>query len=116
MKNFNQFGKTGGGPKKRFNKFNDGGSRAGKFQSDKQLHEATCESCGKTCGVPFKPNGKKPVYCSLCFKKGNHGESKGDYEKRDFQKPSFFKQESYRKEFDELNRKLDKIMKMLAEK
>ena len=31
------------------------------------LHSAVCAKCGKTCEVPFKPNGKKPVFCKDCF-------------------------------------------------
>jgi CxxC-x17-CxxC domain-containing protein len=32
-----------------------------------EMFEATCASCKKTCEVPFRPNGKKPVYCKDCF-------------------------------------------------
>lgn len=32
-----------------------------------QMHQATCVRCKKFCEVPFKPNGKKPVYCRDCF-------------------------------------------------
>jgi CxxC-x17-CxxC domain-containing protein len=31
------------------------------------MHEAICASCGKTCEVPFRPTGEKPVYCDDCF-------------------------------------------------
>jgi len=31
------------------------------------MHQAVCVSCRKFCEVPFKPNGKKPVYCRDCF-------------------------------------------------
>jgi len=37
----------------------DGGTR--------EMHSATCASCGKACQVPFQPSGEKPVYCSDCF-------------------------------------------------
>ena len=33
------------------------------------LYTATCAACGNSCQVPFKPNGRKPVYCSNCFKR-----------------------------------------------
>ncbi|MFA5954106.1 MAG: CxxC-x17-CxxC domain-containing protein [Patescibacteria group bacterium] len=33
------------------------------------LHPAVCSKCGQDCVVPFKPNGKKPIFCSNCFKK-----------------------------------------------
>lgn len=32
-----------------------------------EMHQATCVACRKFCEVPFKPNGKKPVYCRDCF-------------------------------------------------
>ena len=31
-------------------------------------HKTTCDSCHAMCEVPFKPNGKKPVYCRNCYK------------------------------------------------
>ena len=37
----------------------DGGTR--------EMHSATCATCGKSCQVPFQPSGEKPVYCSDCF-------------------------------------------------
>jgi len=39
----------------------DGGS------GPREMHDATCATCGKGCQVPFKPSGDKPVYCSDCF-------------------------------------------------
>lgn len=37
--------------------------------ASKELFDAECNSCHKRCQVPFRPNGKKPVYCADCFKK-----------------------------------------------
>jgi CxxC-x17-CxxC domain-containing protein len=42
-------------------------------------HDATCADCGKLCKVPFKPNGKKPVYCINCFKKEGNAPEKTGY-------------------------------------
>ena len=42
-----------------------GGSRYS--SGPREMHPATCASCGKDCQVPFKPSGEKPVYCSDCF-------------------------------------------------
>src|SRR5690348_9650861 len=39
-----------------------------------EMFSATCANCGKTCQVPFRPNGKKPVYCKECFAAANGGE------------------------------------------
>ncbi len=34
---------------------------------EREMHEAVCANCGKTCKVPFKPREDRPVYCSECF-------------------------------------------------
>lgn len=33
----------------------------------RQLYEAFCSSCGAQTQVPFKPTGRKPVYCRECM-------------------------------------------------
>lgn len=33
-----------------------------------ELHDAVCQSCGKDFKAPFKPDGKRPVYCKNCLK------------------------------------------------
>jgi len=40
-----------------------GGARDEQFQK----FDAVCSNCGKACQVPFRPDGKKPVYCKNCF-------------------------------------------------
>ncbi len=35
----------------------------------REMHDATCNECGNSCQVPFRPNGRKPVYCTNCFKR-----------------------------------------------
>lgn len=52
-------GKPGFGNKPSF-----GGDRDKK---DVTLFAATCTTCGKSCEVPFRPDGKKPVLCRDCF-------------------------------------------------
>src|SRR5512135_2881953 len=44
------------------------GSRSGGGGA-REMHPATCASCGKQTQVPFLPRGDKPVYCSDCFSK-----------------------------------------------
>lgn len=41
----------------------NGGSNGG----EREMFDAVCASCGKTCKVPFKPRDDRPVYCSDCF-------------------------------------------------
>lgn len=43
------------------------GSRGGYGGGQREMHSATCASCGKEAQVPFVPRGDKPVYCSDCF-------------------------------------------------
>lgn len=31
------------------------------------LYQAICSDCRKSCEVPFKPTGERPVYCKECF-------------------------------------------------
>jgi len=68
---------------------------------DRQMHAATCAECGKRCEVPFRPTNDKPVYCSDCFgggKEKNFGPKKSDQSNE---------------QFEQLNRKLDKILRAL---
>lgn len=95
MKKFSQGGF--GGPKK-FG-FKPGGfNKGGDFGGEKQMFSATCGSCNNDCKVPFKPNGRKPVLCSDCFRKEGGNDSFG--EKRfggsdRFEKPRFGEKRPY---------------------
>jgi CxxC-x17-CxxC domain-containing protein len=57
-----------------------GGQGARGFGGPKEMFEATCAECGNSCQVPFRPNGRKPVFCNDCFKK----EESPRKESRDF--------------------------------
>lgn len=50
--------------------FNDRGS------DRPALFDATCAQCGAACKVPFKPNGRKEVFCSKCFETQGGGASR----------------------------------------
>ncbi len=101
-------------------------SRGGEYVKP-ELFPATCNECGKDCEVPFKPNGRKPVYCRDCFKKDEGGESKsfGDRKPafKKFDRPSFGDKrpsyqapisKNYDEQFEVINEKLDEIIAMLA--
>ncbi|HEX5876028.1 MAG TPA: zinc-ribbon domain containing protein [Pyrinomonadaceae bacterium] len=48
-----------------------GGGGGGKMQGgERQRFEITCDQCGKTDSVPFKPSSGRPVLCSDCFSAG----------------------------------------------
>jgi len=44
------------------------GGRFGGPRPQREMHKATCSSCGKECEVPFKPAEGRPVYCKDCYK------------------------------------------------
>jgi len=117
-----------------------GGRDFGKRSFEKQMHEVTCDKCGKRCEVPFKPSGDKPVYCSDCFRQQNESSDRyGDRDSKKFDRGSYnrsggrdsgrsgsrdserytsrdsgsSKPEQFTKEFEQLNRKLDTILKAL---
>lgn len=72
---------------------------------DKQMFDATCDECGNSCQVPFRPSGDKPVYCSNCF-----GDKKNTESRNTEPAPS---QPQYKEQFESLNAKLDKILNIL---
>ena len=132
--------KFGGGPK-RF-----GGSSGGGFNRPggardferPEMFKATCASCGKSCEVPFKPTGQRPVYCRDCFQQHNEEQPKqwhdrirtADYSRpsqpRTFDRPErserFERPEQPRppatgqlqQQIEQINIKLDRILKALA--
>jgi CxxC-x17-CxxC domain-containing protein len=76
------------GPKKNFAKksFNSNhrknhssfsGSKSGGDRRPVELFKTTCTTCGKSCEVPFRPDGSKPVLCSECFGKNRSDERNG---------------------------------------
>ena len=49
-------------------------ARKNKARPEREMFDAVCANCGKTCKVPFRPREDRPVYCSECFaemKEGN---------------------------------------------
>lgn len=100
------------------------------FGRGPSLHHATCHSCGKDCEVPFRPNGRKPVFCSICFDKQG-GSSAPKFGGKSFagsrfendRKPDFHRGspmaenksiEQLKAQFDQLDAKLDKILQILS--
>lgn len=76
-------GGFGGGSSRGGSSFGGGrsGGRPGNRDfRESQMFSATCAECQKTCEVPFRPSGDKPVYCSYCFSK--HKEDGGDHPRR----------------------------------
>ena len=70
-------------------------------EKGKMTYRAVCAECGQTCGVPFKPVGGRPVFCSECFaKQQNESPSDSRFNKkppRDFRKPAPGKKPYFKK-------------------
>src|SRR3989338_7447025 len=61
-----------------------GGNRGGGYggrNEEREMFQATCTECGKSCEVPFKPTGSKPVLCRDCFRSARSDDRGG---RRDF--------------------------------
>jgi CxxC-x17-CxxC domain-containing protein len=84
------------------NSRSEGRDRSSSF--DRQMFDATCDECGNSCQVPFRPSGDKPIYCNNCFgsKKGATGN--GNSEPQNNQ------------QLTDLNIKLDRILLLLEPK
>jgi CxxC-x17-CxxC domain-containing protein len=93
-----------------------------------QLYDAVCAECGKTCQVPFRPSGDRPVYCSECFEKKGGKDGNGSRDRRDFSRRSYGDRDSQRsapnetdnrsasqlvEKIEALNAKLDKVIDLL---
>lgn len=121
MGQFNRDRNQGGG-----RSFGGGGGGYNDRRSDRpQMFPATCSNCGNACEVPFKPTGSKPVLCSNCFRSSGGPDRRDD--RRSFDKPRFDRprsddrggaptpsfQPQFKEQFESLNYKLDKILKIL---
>ena len=51
---------------------------SGYGRGEREMHSATCASCGREAQVPFVPRGDKPVYCSDCFRQQRQSYSRPD--------------------------------------
>lgn len=91
------------------------GSSGGWRDKKPAMHQTVCSECGAECEVPFKPNGRKPVFCRACFRKDEF--DAGRPAGRDFEKPRFEKPrgggDQYKAQFEMLNFKMDMILKTL---
>ncbi len=100
-------------------KFNRGGQGGRGFDRgrgdrgfEKRMFSATCAECGDRCEVPFRPTGEKPVLCNNCFR---GGDDRGARRERRFDKPRREERaprdNRLDEQFEQLNAKLDLIMK-----
>ncbi|MEI6152837.1 MAG: CxxC-x17-CxxC domain-containing protein [Deltaproteobacteria bacterium] len=105
------------------------GRDAGRPAFGKQSHRAVCDKCGTNCEVPFKPTGSKPIYCQDCFRTMGDSESPRprQFGRREYpvsRRLDNFKKSEYsesagpdqsKRELEQINFKLDKILRILEE-
>lgn len=103
-----------------------GGGRGGD-RGPVTMHKAVCDECHKSCEVPFRPSGDKPIFCNDCFSsKRDDGDRAPRREfsdrgpKREFNDrpvPSFNKpapsQDDTKKQLGEISAKLDRLLNAL---
>lgn len=136
MNNYQDRGSRGGGFRggnrdggAAFQKKSWGADRGG--DREKPMFKATCSKCGKSCEVPFRPTGEKPVYCRDCFNANrdpndSRGGSRPDFNRsaprRDFgDKPNFrsdsrpdprlsLANDDIKKQLSDISFKLDRLL------
>jgi len=89
-----------------------------------ELFDAVCSKCGKACQVPFRPNGKKPVYCRACFGiPANDSSRREDFVRRDAPAAVFEPREprnenhemaDLKQQIGAMNSKIDSLLRMLG--
>ncbi len=85
------------------------------------MHSAICASCKKSCEVPFRPSGDKPVYCRDCFAGRNAmgGDRSDRKDPRSFSKDTSQSNSNsvgnneIKKQIEAINIKLDKILSLV---
>lgn len=107
------------GPRRSFNK----GGFGQRNDGPRELYDAECNSCHKRCQVPFRPNGKKPVYCADCFNQNDDRAQKPRFEKKDFSAPRSFgpsappardsRIDDIKRQLDAMNATLERVLHTL---
>lgn len=105
-----------------------GDDRGGRGYDKPQMHKAICDDCGAPCELPFRPTGDKPVFCRDCFGKGGGGKSaprgndnfrerRDDFsrdKRREEPKAPVVSAGITKEQFEMLNNKLDKLLKIVT--
>jgi CxxC-x17-CxxC domain-containing protein len=79
----------------------------------RQMYDAICSNCGRNCQVPFRPTGDKPVFCDDCFAKRSGGSGQRGFGDRPQRRANFENRPQNNQQFDAINAKLDKILRLL---
>ncbi len=58
-------------------------SFGGRNDRPTEMFKAVCDSCHKSCEVPFAPSNGKPIYCNDCFSKNREFDNRPSFGSRD---------------------------------
>ncbi len=100
-------GGFGGGDRPRFNNKPRFGARD---EGPKEMFPAKCSECGRSCEVPFRPNGEKPVFCNDCFNAQKESMSGNFAPKPRFEKPRFDRNDRPQRDFGPSARPVAPVM------
>ncbi|MCK5060029.1 MAG: hypothetical protein KAR00_02710 [Candidatus Pacebacteria bacterium] len=102
-------GGFGGRDSGRGGNFNRGGGGGKSWDKPTVMHRTTCSNCGKSCEVPFRPTGAKPVYCNDCFSKNKGDAPSGNFSKRSFERAPSSQSGAGDRRIDELKKQLELV-------
>ena len=80
---------------------------------DREMFKAICDKCHKSCEVPFRPSGDKPVYCSDCFGYGGKSERNDRTRSERSGHDHGVNLDQHKEQIENINTKLDKILRIL---
>jgi CxxC-x17-CxxC domain-containing protein len=80
---------------------------------DRPMYDAVCANCKKLCQIPFQPRVGKPVFCRDCFSKQDNPRNNDNQTQAPQRSENSNSEFQYKKQFDSINYKLDKLLRLL---
>ena len=91
-------------------RFNNKPRFGSRDEGPKEMFPAKCSECGRSCEVPFRPNGEKPVFCNDCFSAQKESQSGNFAPKPRFDKPRFDRNDRPQRDFGPTARPVAPVM------
>jgi len=88
--------------------------RSGPSSGATEMFQATCAKCHKDCEVPFRPNGKKPVFCKNCFSADGAASERPRERAPRFDREPRDAGSDLRSQLEQINTKLDTLTHLIA--
>src|SRR3989344_3293088 len=103
----------GGNSRGPFKKGGFGGTTKRDSSRPVERHQATCAHCKKICEVPFRPNGKKPVFCRDCFASSKTDSARSSYRPQSRPTNDERPGSDLQSQIQILNTKLDRLIRIV---